>query len=100
MRRPTHDDERERPLGGGMYWHEALRVFECLGCEERVEVKRYIYRDPERLAEHRELLEIEHDECWKYASAELAWNARRWRKEGRRRKMLVAAAARRLGLGR
>ena len=92
-------DERERPMGGGVCWHEALRVFECLGCEERVEIRRCVYSNPERLAEQRELLELEHRNCWKYKTAELARNARRWRKEGLRRWMLVTAAARRLGLG-
>ena len=88
--------ERERPPGGGVYWRDEVHVFECLGCMETIEVPARIYRSPEALAEHREMLELDHENCWRYGSVELARNARRYRKDETRRKLL-AQAGRRMG---
>jgi hypothetical protein len=80
---------REKPLGGGIYWHEKEHALECAGCLSLIEVRRVIYCDPELLATIRQLLELDHEDCWRYASAEAANNARIHRKDRDRLKKLA-----------
>jgi len=80
---------RERPWDGGVTWHERLNAFECLGCTEFTSVKRPD-RQPDRLAELKELLIIDHTECWQYSDAKMALDARKYRSEKTRRQNLAA----------
>ena len=79
---------RERPLGGGVYWHERLHALECMGCMSTIEVRRAIYEDPERLATIRQLLELDHEDCWRYGDVQHARDARNFRKDRDRLKKL------------
>jgi hypothetical protein len=83
---------RERPADGGIVWHEAFHAFECYGCTEFEEIRKASDRTPDRLAELREMLIIEHTECWLYNDVEQARKARRYRKESTRRKNLQSRA--------
>jgi hypothetical protein len=89
---------RERPDDGGVVWHARANAFECLGCGEMLAFgDRRIWGNPERLAEVKELVVKDHEECWLYQDAEKARQARRYRKERKRRERLVTRAARALG---
>jgi Na+-translocating ferredoxin:NAD+ oxidoreductase RnfC subunit len=79
---------RARPEDGGVVWHERYNAFECLGCGECEAVGNRARRTPERLAELRELLVMDHGECWEFADARMAAEARRYRKEKKRRQLL------------
>ncbi len=81
--------KRERPEDGGMVWHAHLNAFECLGCTEMMPQRRAVWNDPERLAETRELLIVDHTECWEYNDARMARLARRFRKELKRQQLLA-----------
>lgn len=83
-----HGPARERPLGGGFYYHEGEHHFDCQGCLAVIEVRRLIYGSPELLASIKQLLEMDHADCWRYASAEDARNARSNRKDRDRLKKL------------
>ena len=84
--------KRERPDDGGVEWHEKWNAFECHGCTEFYEVRKRGDRMPARLAEMRELLIIEHTECWEFDDPEMARNARKYRSEKKRRENLKARA--------
>jgi hypothetical protein len=86
--------KRERPEDGGVVWHGRLNAFECLGCDGMLTVRSHrVWNNPERLAAFRELMVLDHAECWQYADARLAAQARRFRKERVRRQLLAAQAA-------
>ncbi len=59
------------------------------GCLTTIEVRRVVYDDPELLATIRQLLEIDHENCWRFTSAEDARNARNHRKDRDRLKLLA-----------
>jgi hypothetical protein len=82
--------KRERPEDGGMVWHERFNAFECLGCLEFEEIRKRGDRTPARLAELHELLVIEHTECWQFDDPQMARDARKYRKEKKRRENLAA----------
>ena len=71
---------RERPADGGMPWHEKWNAFECYGCSEFEEIRNRALRTPAKLAELRELLIIEHTECWQFSDPQMAADARKFRK--------------------
>ena len=81
---------RERPPDGGIVWREDLNAFECLGgCEEFYQVgKRRDRENPETMLALREMLVIDHTECWLYNDVEQARRARRYRSEKTRRENL------------
>ena len=81
---------RVRPDDGGMVWHARHNAFECLACEELTPMKRAVWSDPERLAMMRELLVIDHTECWEYDDPRMARLQRKFRKEMKRQKNLAA----------
>jgi hypothetical protein len=72
-------------------WHEKLNAFECLGCTEFYEVRSAARRTPAALAESKEMLIADHDECWKYSDAKMAADARKYRKAKTRRANLATA---------
>lgn len=80
---------RERPADGGIAWHEDLNAFECYGCGEFIEIRKRHDREPDRLALLREMLVLDHTECWKFADPRMAADARRYRKEKTRRENLA-----------
>ncbi len=80
---------RERPADGGLIWHELLHAFECLGCLEFEEMRRATYRSPERLAETKELLILDHTECWEFDDAEMAKRQRKFRKRAKMARLLA-----------
>jgi hypothetical protein len=82
--------KRERPADGGIVWHEKFNAFECYGCDEFEEIHRRADQTPEKLEELRELLVIEHTECWEFDDPRMAQQARRFRKEMKRQKNLAA----------
>jgi hypothetical protein len=81
--------KRQRPEDGGVEWHEELNAFECLACFEFLSVRRRD-RNPEKLAELKELLIIDHTECWEFDDPRMARNARRFRREIKRQSNLAA----------
>jgi hypothetical protein len=81
---------RERPDDGGMLWHAHLHAFECLGCLEHEEVHSRTVRDnPELLRRRKELLILDHTECWEFNDAEMARRQRRYRKRQKREQNLA-----------
>jgi hypothetical protein len=82
--------KRERPEDGGIVWHEEWDAFECLGCMEFTEIRKRADRTPDKLEEMRELMIIEHTECWEFDDPRMAADARRYRKEKKRRENLAA----------
>lgn len=83
--------KRQRPEDGGIVWHERFNAFECLGCEEFEEVRKRSDRTPGKLAELKEMLEADHAECWLFDDPEMARQARKYRKEKKRRENLANA---------
>ncbi len=84
--------QRVRPEDGGIVWHEAFHAFECYGCGEYIEIGDRRKRTPDALAETRELLIIDHTECWEFDDPEQARQARKYRKEKKRRELLKQRA--------
>ena len=82
--------KRERPEDGGIIWHEQYNAFECLGCGEFEEIRKRADRTPGKLAELKELLIADHTECWEFDDPKMARDARRYRKEKKRRENLAA----------
>jgi len=82
--------KRERPADGGVVWHEEWNAFECYGCGEFEEIRKPRDRAPDRLEELKELLVIDHTECWEFDDPEMAKNARRYRKAAKLQKNLAA----------
>lgn len=83
---------RDRPEDGGMIWHPRLNAFECLGCEEMLPQRRLTWNSPERLAEAREMLVLDHTECWQFGDSRMAAQARKYRKNRKRRELLRGRA--------
>jgi hypothetical protein len=84
---------RARPEDGGMVWHVSIHAFECLGCAEFEEIRRRReYDDPEFVLRMKEMLIADHTECWEFDDPEMARQARRYRKEKKRRENLAAQA--------
>lgn len=81
---------RKRPADGGIVWHDELNAFECYGCGEFEEVRSASRRTPEKLAELKELLIVDHTECWEFDDPRMAADARKYRKEKKRRENLAA----------
>ena len=71
---------RERPADGGMVWHDKLNAFECYGCDGFEEVHDRRRRTPDSLALLRELLIVDHTECWQFNDPRMAADARKYRK--------------------
>lgn len=90
--------KRERPLDGGIVWHDRLNAFECYGCSGYEEVRSRARRTPEKLALLREFLVIDHTECWEFDDPKMAADARRYRSEKKRRALLGRRAGRALGM--
>jgi len=84
---------RERPADGGMTWHERFNAFECHGCDEFEEIRKRGDRTPEKLATLRELLVVDHTECWEFDDPRMAREARRYRKKKKLGENLAAQAA-------
>ena len=85
------NSSRTRPADGGIVWHERLNAFECKACEETIAVRsRAVWSNPERLAQFRELMVIDHTECWEYDDPRMARLQRRFRKEVKRQKNMAA----------
>jgi hypothetical protein len=82
--------KRERPEDGGIVWHEEYNAFECLGCGEFEEIRKRADRTPAKLAELREMLIADHTECWEFDDPRMARDARKYRKEKKRRENLAA----------
>jgi hypothetical protein len=83
--------KRERPADGGLEWKEELNAFFCWGCQDYDEIRKRADREPEKLASLHELLIIEHTECWEFDDPEMARQARKHRKEQKRRENLSRA---------
>ncbi len=81
--------KRDRPPDGGIVWCERFNAFECLGCGEWEEIRARQLRTPAKLAELRELLIAEHTECWEFADAKMARDARRYRSNAKRKANLA-----------
>lgn len=84
---------RVRPEDGGVVWHERFNAFECYGCGEFAEIRDRSKRRPDKLAEMREFLIIDHTECWEFDDPQMARDARKYRKERKRRENLKARAS-------
>ena len=85
--------KRERPEDGGIVWHERFNAFECYGCGEFEEVRSASKRTPDKLAELREFLVLDHTECWEFDDSKMAADARKYRSEKKRRELLKTRAA-------
>lgn len=88
--------KRPRPADGGMVWRPELNAFECLGgCEDFFQVFKRCERDnPETMASLREMLIVDHTECWEFDDPRMAADARKYRKK---KKRLANLAAQRVG---
>jgi hypothetical protein len=62
-------------------WHERLHAFECYGCGEFEEIHGARKREPDALALTRQLMVVDHTECWQFDDPEMARRARRHRKK-------------------
>jgi hypothetical protein len=82
--------KRVRPDDGGIEWHEELHAFFCRGCLEYDEIRNPHSREPDKLAEIHEGLIMDHTECWEFDDPEMAKQARKHRKEKKRRELLAA----------
>jgi len=85
----VHKTKRVRPADGGMEWKEEFHAFYCWGCHEYEEVRSSRDREPDKLAELHELYIIDHTECWEFDDPEMAAEARKYRKEKKRRENLA-----------
>lgn len=76
-----------------MVWHAPLHAFHCEGCDGWEEIhSRRIRNNPELLDEHRELLMLDHTECWEFDDPKMAADARKYRKDKKRRELLKQRA--------
>lgn len=89
----VHKTKRVRPADGGMVWHEELHAFECYGCGEFEEVHSRRLREPDELEELHEMFIADHTECWEFDDPRMAQDARKYRKEKKRRENLKARAS-------
>lgn len=62
---------------------EKLHALECSICEEQIEIRRVIASDPEKLADFKELTELDHVECEQFKHD--AWKAKQARKFRKRK---------------
>jgi hypothetical protein len=76
-------------IGGGIKWHACVAVFECLGCGELFAMRRRGAQNPEAVATVREMLVLDHTECWEYDDPRMAKLQRRFRKGVKRQKLLM-----------
>ena len=81
---------RIRPGDGGILWHEKYNAFECLGCNDFEEIHKASDRTPDRLAELKEFLIVDHTECWEFDDPRMAADARKYRKKKKLRRNLAA----------
>jgi hypothetical protein len=65
-----------------------MNTFECEGCGELMAQRRAVWTDPEELAMVRELLVLDHTECWEYDDPRMAKLARKFRKDVKRQMLL------------
>lgn len=93
MKAAAKTSKRERPEDGGIVWHDRWNAFECRGCTEWEEIRCAHDRTPERLAIRRELLVIDHTECWEFDDPKMALDARKHRSEKKRRELLKQQGA-------
>jgi hypothetical protein len=80
---------RARPENGGIVWHARANALECEGCGELIAQGRRVWMDPERLVIVRELVMLDHTECWEFDDPRMAKLARRFRKGLKRGKAVV-----------
>ena len=64
-----------------LVYDEYRQVLHCLACFDVIEIPRRTMSDPEGFVLLRELAELDHQDCGKYRNAQMARNARRFRKE-------------------
>jgi hypothetical protein len=62
--------------------------FYCSGCMETEAVRKNIYTDQDKLLEFKEMMAIEHSECPNFKDPVMARQARKFRKEAKRRQLL------------
>lgn len=83
-----------RSEGAGIVWKAWIHAFYCEGCEDHIEIRsRREYDDAEFVASMKEMLIVDHTECWEFDDPEMARQARRWRKKKKLRENLAAQAA-------
>jgi len=69
-------------------------VMRCDICEEYAILPRRVTTNPEAFMEMLELMNLDHQECTQYKDAHMAKNARKFRKETTRQKMLAPQGVR------
>ena len=69
-------------------WHARANTFECQGCGDLMAQRRQVWANPEQLQIVRELLILDHTECWEFDDPRMARLQRRFRK-GVKRQMLL-----------
>lgn len=74
---------------GSIFFDERTASFGCLGCLEHVEVRRKVMNDPEQFLSMQELVALDHSECMSYGNVQMAKNARKYRKESKRRALIA-----------
>jgi hypothetical protein len=90
MKAAAKSSKRERPKDGGIVWREKWNAFECLGCTEFEEIRDRRQRTPERLAMIRQMLVVDHTECWEFDDPQMALEARKHRKKKKLRENMDA----------
>jgi hypothetical protein len=84
--------KRVRPEDDGIVWLPQFNAFICYGCMQYEEVHAASRRTPEKLAELREFLALDHTECWEFDDPRMAADARKFRSEKKRRELLKRRA--------
>lgn len=90
--------KRERPEDGGIEWRDSFQAFYCSGCDEYEEprdwsqIRRKADRTPSNIAAARELIVIEHTECWEFDDPQMARDARKYRKKKKARENMARQA--------
>lgn len=78
----------KRAPESSIHYDERTQSFHCFGCMEDIEVRRNVAADQEAFLSMREMVELDHQECPLYRDVEHARQARKFRKESKRRELL------------
>lgn len=80
-------------MESSVIYNAKTQSFYCPDCMETLEVRKKVAGDPEELLALTELVHLDHRECPGYKDVTMARQARKYRKEGARRKLLDQQSA-------
>jgi hypothetical protein len=82
-----------QPVDIPLTYDPKTQTLYCPHCDETIEIRRDVARDPERLLSIKEMVAIDHAECASYNDIRAAKLARKWRKGWKRNKLLLPRPA-------